>query len=1289
MDETIALPPDTATKTTHAEGEIEWGVSRIKAPQVWQAFGIDGTGIVVASLDSGVDYFHPDLQTRYRGYRGANVPALHQGNWYDAIGDGALYPVDSNKHGTHTMGTLVGEDGIGVAPGATWIAVRAFDSSGTALESWLHDAFQWLLAPASDPALAPHIVNNSWGNDIGSITIFEEDVQHLLAAGIMPVFAAGNAGPNPSTVGSPGSFDISLAVGATDSDDEIANFSSRGPSPWSKIKPEVSAPGVTILSTLPGGSYGTLSGTSMAAPHVAGTVALMLQANSVLTSQEIIEILTKTATSLVETTPNNDYGWGLVDAYAAIALILNAGTINGTVTDQESGRPIEGANLTFTQHGSGQTSATTTQAGGAYEWVGMNGSYQVSVSAFGYTTQLQAGLDIVTGTTLTQNFALVPVLTGVLKGTITDQQTGLPISATITIEGTPVVAHSQMSDGAYTISLPQGVYTMTIVSPGYRIAVVSNLNITIGQNTLQAVALVPAPTILLVDGEVWDNVSQISYYQQSLDDLRYHYETYRLKHIPDDVPISSTLTAYDIVIWSSPNLSPGFSEADEAFADFLDQGGQLLLSGQDVAFFDGGGFPTFTSYYRDYLKSSFSQDHAHTTIVEPVPGDIFSGLDITIAGGDGADNQFTPDVIEISEPDFATQVLTYSTGGSAGHRIGQCLPYRALVFPFGFEAVSHQATRTQLLERSLDWFQSGPVTSGFEILSPNPVQSRDFGEVATHTIRLRNLAEIGGSDSYTLSLSHHQWPTHFPYTSITLAPCQSAWLTFTVEVPPDVPWDAQDILTITARSTQSPGVEEMTTRITKAPAPILLVDDDRWFNFEEKFEQALVDNGFQFDYWDVGTNIPGDSPPLTVLQRYPIVIWFNGYDWFDPLRTAEEDTLQAYLEGGGRLILTSQEYLYKLPDHEPSDFATTYLGVETHSEILSSTIATGNLNNPMGYYLGPYPLTFPFGYKNWTDSLTPTTSASVAFVSQDGFANALTNIGGAEEIWHTAFFGFGLELLAEADLAELMQRLVGWLSWLGTSTVVADLDMAADNDHIHYTAVLRNDGPVNINTAIFTATFPSPLTLVSGSETGGVSETTTGELVWRGPLSKNQVITFTYQALVDDDTPYGTLSRQINWLGYEDHALFFNQAALVPVNVAAWPTTYLEATPTWVGIGEVVTYTLHLTNSGVAAAPLVTITTEIPPYLQVLTETIAPDQGSLNLSQLDQRKITWFVSGPLHQGVQVTYAAKLIAIPYPFSLSTTFVANDGFKGLYNTNNHWTTTINVIPYATHLPLIFKE
>ncbi len=298
---------------------------------MWSVFNVTGTGVVVGNLDTGVDWQHPALQANYRGNGPKGLPN-HRFSWFDATSENAQYPYDGFGHGTHTMGTLAGQGGIGVAPGAQWIAARIFDSSGSAYLSWIHAGFQWMLAPGGDAAQAPDVLSNSWGSDDGTSLEFQPDVQLLNLAGIATFFSNGNAGPYAASVGSPASFPESFGVGAVDENEQIAWFSSRGPSPWNALKPEVSAPGVNIRSSLPGGGYGKKSGTSMAAPQVAGVAALLRSAVPELSIAQTRYALTSTAAQpLNEIYPNNTYGWGRLDAFNAVLSVLHPGSIGGIV----------------------------------------------------------------------------------------------------------------------------------------------------------------------------------------------------------------------------------------------------------------------------------------------------------------------------------------------------------------------------------------------------------------------------------------------------------------------------------------------------------------------------------------------------------------------------------------------------------------------------------------------------------------------------------------------------------------------------------------------------------------------------------------------------------------------------------------------------------------------------------------------------------------------------------------------------------------------------------------------
>ncbi|WP_425464005.1 S8 family serine peptidase [Oceanobacillus piezotolerans] len=322
---------------------VEWNVDRINAPDVW-GMGVDGTGVVVANIDTGVEWDHPALIEKYAGYNAATGEVDHTYSFFDPV-NGETEPYDIDGHGTHTMGTMVGSEDngsnqIGVAPGAKWIAVQAFTSNG-AYDSDLLEAAEWIMAPGGDATKAPDVVNNSWGGGSGLDEWYRDMVIAWRAADIFPAFAAGNttlSNPGgPGSVAAPSNYPESFAVGATDSSDNLASFSLQGPSPYDEIKPDVSAPGVGIRSAVPGGGYSNYSGTSMATPALAGVVALLESANSNLNVDDIEEILLSTAVARTDRTfpesPNHGYGHGLVDAFAAVSTVASGmGTVQGQVT---------------------------------------------------------------------------------------------------------------------------------------------------------------------------------------------------------------------------------------------------------------------------------------------------------------------------------------------------------------------------------------------------------------------------------------------------------------------------------------------------------------------------------------------------------------------------------------------------------------------------------------------------------------------------------------------------------------------------------------------------------------------------------------------------------------------------------------------------------------------------------------------------------------------------------------------------------------------------------------------
>ncbi|HYE35909.1 Ig-like domain-containing protein [Methylocaldum sp.] len=322
LDQTLEAP--TATSGTPAAPE--WNLNMIHVPDVW-AREHTGAGIVVANMDTGVDASHPDLANRWRG--GSN-------SWYDPHGEHAT-PYDSLGHGTQTMGIMVGGNAggtsIGVAPGAKWIAVKLFDDADRALMSDIHQGFQWLLDPDGNPDTsdAPNVVNASWGlqNTTNQCVLeFSDDIQLLKAAGIGLVFSAGNDGPISSSSVSPANNPEGFSSGAVDNTLTVANFSSRGASACDGgIYPQLSAPGINVnTADLSFGGlplYATVSGTSYAAPHAAGTMALLLEAFPNANVAVLESALKQSAHDLGDSGADNSYGHGLIDAKAAYDYLLN------------------------------------------------------------------------------------------------------------------------------------------------------------------------------------------------------------------------------------------------------------------------------------------------------------------------------------------------------------------------------------------------------------------------------------------------------------------------------------------------------------------------------------------------------------------------------------------------------------------------------------------------------------------------------------------------------------------------------------------------------------------------------------------------------------------------------------------------------------------------------------------------------------------------------------------------------------------------------------------------------
>jgi len=431
-------PPPAEDVVPQSVDGIPWGVSRIGAPQVWD-LGYRGEGVVVAGQDTGYAWEHPALKAQYRGWDGGT--ASHDYNWHDAIHEeggscekDSAVPCDDNGHGTHTMGTMVGDDGlgyqIGVAPAARWIGCRNM-LQGVGTPATYAECFEFFMAPYpvggdpshGDPDLAPDVINNSWscplyeGCDVAHIALLEQVVTAVREAGILVVASAGNRGSVCGTISEPvGMYDAAFTVGATSSDalDTIAAFSSRGTG-TSLIKPDLAAPGVSVESALPGGRYGYKSGTSMAAPHVAGAAALLWSAlpdlrGQVTTTEILLASSSRAHTSIqcgdaVDAVPNNVYGWGRLDVLAAVQRgFAEVAVLVGTIRETD-GAVLPGATVHVTLDDT-YTWTGGSDATGLYVIRPLSGTYTVTASHPGYQPFVTAGLNVPARITTTLSMTL-------------------------------------------------------------------------------------------------------------------------------------------------------------------------------------------------------------------------------------------------------------------------------------------------------------------------------------------------------------------------------------------------------------------------------------------------------------------------------------------------------------------------------------------------------------------------------------------------------------------------------------------------------------------------------------------------------------------------------------------------------------------------------------------------------------------------------------------------------------------------------------------------------------------
>jgi len=514
QEEYILYEPEESD-SLHSENPIEPNLSHVNAPEVW-ALGVDGSGIVVANIDTGVRYTHQAIGESYRGNNGGGS-FEHNYNWYNPNNPSNASPRDAQGHGTHTMGTMIGDDGsenqIGIAPGAEWIACAGCTSSGCTDDA-LMQCSQFLAVPHDlnglnpNPGMRPNVINNSWGNCQQEYNdMYADVIQTWHALGIYPVFSNGNntncgysENPPLNTVGNPARYGNVTGVGSSGrTNGEYASHSNKGPTDnldtinpvdgFSMMKPQVVAPGVDIRSSIPNNdlAYGINTGTSMAAPHVSGLVALIMQAAPCLIGDyaTIETIIESTATPIIyddgspltpENYPNFATGWGEINALSAVEAAQTMCT-NSQVYGEVSGTddtPIEAATLEFTGSISTNNRIVFTDKLGEFV-VNLNPDiYQIEISAPGYYSTSVQNLVVENESSIEQNVVLESLPSTVVNGTVSDGgiegtslSHGYPLFAKLTFisDYYHQVVYTDPFTGEYSVTLLQDTsYTVDVES---------------------------------------------------------------------------------------------------------------------------------------------------------------------------------------------------------------------------------------------------------------------------------------------------------------------------------------------------------------------------------------------------------------------------------------------------------------------------------------------------------------------------------------------------------------------------------------------------------------------------------------------------------------------------------------------------------------------------------------------------------------------------------------------------------------------------------------------------------
>ncbi len=608
----------------------------------------------------------------------------------------------------------------------------------------------------------------------------------------------------------------------------------------------------------------------------------------------------------------------------------------------------------------------------------------------------------------------------------------------------------------------------------------------------------------------------------------------------------------------------------------------------------------------------------------------FEGSSVELNPPDSAKNQKAPDTIFVLNKALAQPILRWQDNKIGGIIAEACVPYKVLWLGFGLEGSGPLSTRLDILNRALNWFTAPkPAYSFISNVNQNiKVSPPDSIITATFTIYNNGTQP----DRYNLDFQTSNWfasillpdgNSFTDHTDLSISACQSQTLTATLQIPSDALRAQSSDYSLDVSSQNDSSLTTTLTTTAKTPSPILLVDDQLFYDHLMEYTTS-IQNGNNF--FDIYKTNGYDSPPTDTLNRYPIIIWTTGYDWYYTLSNEDEARLSHYLNEGNGLLLTSQDVLDL---RGADDFFRSKLGVLGATLSVTPTLALPSPNNSLK--LSPKPSSLKFPFINWGDAIIPAEGIEAFLIDQNLNPIGILN---PKNDSRNAFFSFPLETMPETSRSELINRTVFWLSPFGDTQIILPAAISSGGE-LPIEIQLQRRIPAQAPDQLI---FPLPLytSIAPDSIQGGWSyQSDQNCLVWQNELAANQIIPLKVVLSISPDIPVSQ-PLLLNFQFYDEKGILVSEQRSIPINQSVIQFNQ-DWQPKNAQPGDTVAFTLTLTNSGVITENTF-LTETLKDGFELISDTLGYQKGSTTLFS---QGFNWDILLSPNEASTLTYQAKV------------------------------------------------